>query len=89
MQQSGGMISMHPPVLRQQFAIDKVCRGHFSVRFKNGDVLIYRATAVGVVHRVGRNRLPIGCAEVVYLAHKLSVIIEYLHAFSPLRGEWG
>jgi hypothetical protein len=49
----------------QQFAVDDVGDFHLAIRFEDSYVLVCGATAVRVVHRVARNRLAIGCAEVV------------------------
>src|ERR1035437_78345 len=64
----------------QQLAVDDICDRHLAVRLKDGDILIYWTTAVGVVHRVGRDALSVHRAEVVDFADELAVIVIGFHA---------
>src|SRR5665213_3939790 len=66
-------------LLGQKLAVDDVCAGHFSVRFKDGDVLVGGLTVVGVVLRVRGNALPVSSAEVVDFSDQASGIIQRFH----------
>ena len=57
--------------LRQQLAIDNVRAGHLPIRFTDSDVLVHRATAVGVVHGIARDGFSITSPEMVNLADQL------------------
>ena len=71
--------------LGQQFAIDDIGRAHLSVRFLNGDVLIDGATAVGVVHRVGCDRLAIRRPQAGDFADQFAVIVVAFHNSSFVK----
>ena len=83
-----GLCEICSGALRQQFAIDNVRDFHLAIWLQNGNILIHRATAVGVVHRVARNRFPICRSEVIDFSDELSVVVECLHVASPFLGEW-
>lgn len=60
-----------PESLRQQLAADGGRRAYLAVGLGHAHCLAGRATVVGVVLGVARNRFPIVCAEMVNLAHQL------------------
>lgn len=70
--------------LWQQLAIDDVGCAHLAVGLGHGDVLVDRATVVGVVDGIGRDARPVRRAAVVDFADEFAAVVVALHAASLL-----